>query len=168
MRLTAHYDFPAAPAELAGLLARNDFWEATFTELGSPNHQVTITGSPASRFTISIRATMPPQDLPVSIRSTAPYGLQLRQAVVWEPALADGHRQASLAGEVVGAPVQLLGAIAMLPTQDEAGDGARLEYNAEIKATIPLLGRAIESAAVPAVMRVLTAQHTVALNWLSS
>ncbi|MDR0365916.1 MAG: DUF2505 domain-containing protein [Bifidobacteriaceae bacterium] len=163
MRLTAHYDFPASPQRLAELLATPSFVDAAARAAGAESTQVSVSGQPTGEFTVTVRATLPAAQLPARAQMLAAGGLELRQASVWQPPKADGSREASAAAEIAGAPVHCEGRIVLSPNRD----GSQLDYSADVKASIPLLGRSIEEAAVPAMLKVLTTQHQTALAWLS-
>jgi hypothetical protein len=98
--------------------------------------------------------------LPPAAKAMLPAGVEIRQAVAWEAPAADGAREATVAGEVPGAPVQLTGKIRMVPTSE----GTRMDFVGEVKAMVPIVGRTIEEAAAPAVIQALNAQHAEALK----
>jgi hypothetical protein len=164
MRLTAQYDFPTGPDSLVRLLATPEFIDAAARAAGAESTQVSVSGQPDGECTVTVRATMPTAKLPARAQALAPRGMELRQASVWQPPKPDGNREASAAAEIAGAPVRCEGRILLSPTTD----GSQLDSLADVKASIPLLGRSIDDAAVPAMLKVLTAQHQTALEWLAA
>ncbi|MDR2566515.1 MAG: DUF2505 domain-containing protein [Bifidobacteriaceae bacterium] len=162
MRFAAHYDYTVGPQAVSELLCDRDYLLAAATAAGAKSSQVEVNPGPEGGFTVTIRSTMPTAGLPASARGFLPQGLELRQALVWESAAGDGSRQGTMAGEVAGAGVHLSG----LTRLSAVGDGSRLEFAGEVKAQVPLVGRAIEEAAVPAIVKVLDTQHEVASDWL--
>jgi hypothetical protein len=164
MRFAAHYDYTVDSQAVAELLRDRDYLLAAATAAGAESSQVEVNPGPEGGFTVTIRSTMPTKGLPASVRGFLPQGLELRQALVWDQAAGDGSRQATMAGEVAGAGVHLSGLARLTPV----GPGSRLEFGGEVKAQVPLVGRAIEQAAVPAIVKVLDTQHRVAADWLGS
>ncbi|MDR1186805.1 MAG: DUF2505 domain-containing protein [Bifidobacteriaceae bacterium] len=178
MRFAANYDYPVPPAAVAALMADRDYLLAAAAAAGAESSQIEVVRAANGGFTVTIRSTMPPDQLPAAVRAFLPQGLELRQALVWEPPAARdadaagavgatgaaGARQATMAGEVAGAAVRLSGLMRLTPT----ASGCRSDFGGEVNAQLPLVGRAVEEAAVPAVVKVLDAQHRVALDWLDA
>ncbi|MDR2378889.1 MAG: DUF2505 domain-containing protein [Bifidobacteriaceae bacterium] len=164
MRFAAHYDYSAKPDAVAALLADRDFLAAAAARAGAPASRVEVSPGPDGGFTVTVRASLETASLPASMRALAPQGLELRQALVWTRAGEDGSRQATMAGEVAGSGVQLSGLALLRPT----AAGTRLQFAGEVKAQVPLLGRMIENAAVPAIIGFSDAQHQVIEDWLAA
>ncbi|MDR2347269.1 MAG: DUF2505 domain-containing protein [Bifidobacteriaceae bacterium] len=163
MRLSARYDYSAPVEAVADLLAERGFQLQAAEAAGAVASEVEVVGGPAGEFTVTSRGASPVDHLPQRVRAFLPAALEIRQAQVWSGPAADGHRRATLAGEIVGAPVQVTGLLDLAPN----GAGSRLSFAGEVKAQLPLVGPAIEQAAVPAVSRYLEAQHEVAERWLA-
>ncbi|MDR1825671.1 MAG: DUF2505 domain-containing protein [Bifidobacteriaceae bacterium] len=164
MRLSAQYDFPAGAERVAGLLASKDFVLAAAKRTHALSSEAAVSTTPDGAFTVTLRRTLPVDGLPAAARQFLPGGLEIRQAVAWEPPGPDGAREASVAGDIAGAPVHLIGTARLAPTKA----GCRLDFDGEVKAAVPLLGRSIEEAAVPAIVKVLDAEHAEALDQLSA
>ncbi|MDR1633572.1 MAG: DUF2505 domain-containing protein [Bifidobacteriaceae bacterium] len=162
MRFAAHYDYEAEPQTVAELLRNREYLLAAATAAGAEASQVEVSPGPGNGFTVTIRSTMPTAGLPASVRGLLPQGLELRQAFVWEEAADDGSRRATMAGELGGAAVGVTGSAWLNP----AGGGSRLEFGGEVKSPVPLVGRVIEEAAVPAIVKVLDTQHRIGVDWL--
>ncbi|MDR0591741.1 MAG: DUF2505 domain-containing protein [Bifidobacteriaceae bacterium] len=163
MRFAAHYDYPSPPAQVAALLQNRDYLVAAARAAGAESSQVEVKPGADGSLTVTIRWTMPSTGLPAPTRAAAPQGLEVRLALVWERPAAGRDRQATMAGQIAGAGVHLSGLSRLRPV----GEGSRLEVSGEVKAQLPLIGRAIEEAAAPAIVKVLDAQHQVALDWLA-
>ncbi|MDR2453094.1 MAG: DUF2505 domain-containing protein [Bifidobacteriaceae bacterium] len=163
MQLTASYDYSAPPGRVARLFADRGFQLEAAQAAGAESAQVEVTDGPDGAFTVAARATSPATALPAQVRGLLPAGLEIRQAQVWGQPGPDGARQASLAGEIVGAPIQLTGRLALAP----AARGSRFSFCGQVKAQLPLLGPAIEQAAAPAIEGFWAALHRVAERWLA-
>ncbi|MDR1117719.1 MAG: DUF2505 domain-containing protein [Bifidobacteriaceae bacterium] len=158
MRIAVHYDYAAAPELVAGLLADRGFLLEAAQEAGATSCQIDVAPEPSGEFTLTARVAGLSSKLPPPVRALAPHGLEIRQAQVWEAPRQDGTRRATVAGEIVGAPIRITGHASLAPTPG----GARLAFACEVKADVPLLGQSIEQAATPAVLSYLAAQHAAA------
>jgi hypothetical protein len=163
MRLTAHFDYQAPPEALAELFADPEFHLETARAVGAATPAAEVQGSASGEFTVTSRAVGEASGLPPQVRAIAPRGLEIRLAQVWAPPGRDRSRSATLAGEVVGAPVLLEGTESL----EASPSGCRFAAACEVKATVPLLGRAIEEAAAPTVRAYFTAQDAVARERLA-
>jgi hypothetical protein len=161
VRVTAQFDFPAPPNTVARLFATHDFVLAA----AGPDSQASVKGDPDGAFTVTVRSPLPSSAIPPKAQALVQGQLEMRQAMAWEEPLPDGERRASVAGEVAGAPVVLDGHVALTPTR---GEGSHLIFEGEVKAQLPLFGRIIEEAAVPAILSALRAQHAEAVRCLSA
>ncbi|MDR0627551.1 MAG: DUF2505 domain-containing protein [Bifidobacteriaceae bacterium] len=165
MRFAAHYDFPVPPGQVAELFRDPDFLLAAAKEAGALTSQAEVSAGPTAAFTVTVRATMPTAGFPPSVQAFLPQGLALRQAMVWEPPAPDGSCQATIAAEVAGAGVHMSGLARAVPSND---GHCRLEFSGEVKAQLPLVGRSVEEAAIPALTKTLDAHHRTALDWLAN
>ncbi|MDR1442678.1 MAG: DUF2505 domain-containing protein [Bifidobacteriaceae bacterium] len=162
MRFAAHYDYTVPPTRLSELLTDRDFLVESALAAGAESASAELLDSPDSNHTVLIRSAIPPDQFPATVKAFLPQGLELRQALVWEAPDDDGSRQALISGEIAGAPVELHGLVLLRPTPD----GSRAEFSGEVESQIPLVGRAVEEAALPVVLKALDAQHQVAQEWL--
>ena len=152
MQVAASYKIPASATRVAALLADPQFAEETAG--GAESAQASVRHAPDGGFTLSLRRPVPADDLPASVRVFTGGDLELRQALVWQPAAPDGARSATMAGEIVGAPVQLEGTVQLTPT----ADGCELSIDGDIFAMVPLVGPTIEQAGATMVVEVLREQ----------
>ncbi|MDR1393686.1 MAG: DUF2505 domain-containing protein [Bifidobacteriaceae bacterium] len=163
MRLTAGYSYPVPANQVATLLADRDFLVEAANAAGADAVQVDVSVEESGEFTVTTRAINPHTKLPLQMRPFLPHGLEIRLAQAWDTADSDGRRDGTMAGEIVGAPVQITGRIAITPTPG----GSRFTFSGAVTAQVPLVGQAIEQAAEPAVMAYLEAQDRVARRWLT-
>jgi len=154
MQVTARYQLPASAARVAALLADPELVEKA---AGGPGMaQATVRHTPDGGFILTLRRPVLAADLPAAWRAMAGNNLEMRQAMVWQAPAADGKRSASLAGEVVGAPVHLEGTLHLDPTDQ----GCELSIDGQVKASVLLVGPAIEQAGANMVMQVFQDQVT--------
>ncbi|MCL2803509.1 MAG: DUF2505 domain-containing protein [Micrococcales bacterium] len=162
MRLSAQFDFLAPPDQVAQLLGDAEFVATAMG--GAEAAQATVRHSADGAFTVTARGPVQAEDLPQGLKSLAPANLELRQAMVWQPPDANGNRQASLAGEITGAPVALEGQAHLTRSKQ----GCQLVVEGDVKAAVPLFGRVIEQAGVENVLKALQAQAAQISQWLEA
>ncbi|HEY8458305.1 MAG TPA: DUF2505 domain-containing protein [Actinopolymorphaceae bacterium] len=108
-----------------------------------------------------------PAEVPDFVKKFVGDEIQLDEVVTWQAPDADGSRQGRLQVDVVGAPVTLRGTIRLVPDRDSGGTGTRQLIDAELKASVPLIGRKIEEAAAPAVLAGFDVMERVGNAWLA-
>ncbi|MDR2380590.1 MAG: DUF2505 domain-containing protein [Bifidobacteriaceae bacterium] len=160
---TARYDYPAPPERVAHIFADQAFALAVALAAGAVSPQVEVSAEPSGEFTVTARTVNPATSLPAQFATLAPGGLEIRQAQVWEAPGPAGERAATLAGEITGALVRITAQIALTPTPQ----GSQLAVDGEITAALPLLGAALEKAAMPAALGYLAAQDQVLRRWIA-
>ncbi|MBD5786423.1 DUF2505 domain-containing protein [Cellulosimicrobium terreum] len=171
MHLSVLQHYPAPVARVGAMLADEAFvrWRAEHS--GGPGSQVElvdVTGTAEEGFTVTVRRTLPSDQIPAHVRGFVGGGLELRQAEAWEPERG-GIRAGTVSVEITGAPVRLTGTVTLTSTTDpETGAEATVQaYAGEVRATVPLFGAAIESAAAGAVRSALGAEETAGRRWLA-
>jgi hypothetical protein len=157
--------YPAPVDAVGALLADEEFvrWRAARSGgEGARVEQVDVTGSEDDGFVVVVRRTLPTAQIPAHVRSFVGGELEIRQAEAWEPE-RDGERSGTVSLEITGAPVRLTGTVTLAPD----GTGSAQTYTGEVKASVPLFGRAIEEAAVGAVRSALAAEQAATLERLA-
>ncbi|WP_340697636.1 DUF2505 domain-containing protein [Cellulosimicrobium funkei] len=165
MHLSVELRYPAPVHAVGAMLADEEFvrWRAARSGgEGAHVEQVDVTGGPDEGFTVTVRRTLPTDQIPAHVRSFVGGRLEIRQAEAWEPE-RDGERSGTVSLEITGAPVRLTGTVTLSPE----GGGTVERYDGEVKANVPLFGGAIEQAAAEAVRTALAAEESAGLAWLS-
>jgi hypothetical protein len=86
---------------------------------------------------------------------------------VWSPPAADGSRDATVDVRFAGAPIEMHGTIALRPDRAD-GENAVARLQADLKASIPLIGGRIEKACAQAVLAAVKVEERTAGEWLTS
>ncbi|WP_264029985.1 DUF2505 domain-containing protein [Cellulosimicrobium sp. SH8] len=165
MHLSVELRYPAAVPVVGTMLADEEFvrWRAARSGGdGAHVEQVDVTGGAVEGFTVTVRRTLPTDQIPAHVRSFVGGQLEIRQAEAWEPERA-GERSGTVSLEITGAPVRLTGTVTLSPD----GDGTVERYAGEVKASVPLFGGAIEQAAAEAVRAALAAEEAAGREWLA-
>ncbi len=164
MEYSTSIEFAASPEAVAEMFATEEYVRAKITASGATDGTLEVIGTADGAFTVTTRRTMPTTDIPANYRSLVGSSLEVRQVEAWDAAAADGTRRGSLALEITGAPVRVTGALTLAP----AGEGRSVEtVTGEIKASIPLFGKAIERAVADNVHRAVRVEQRAAKAWLA-
>jgi hypothetical protein len=106
-----------------------------------------------------------PADVPDFVRKLVGQHIELDGVITWGEAGPDGARSGRLVVDIDGAPVTLRGTIQIVP--ESGGAATRQVVDAELKASVPLVGRKIEEAAAPAVLAGLDGMEELGRAWLA-
>lgn len=163
MHLQVALDIATDPRTAATMMADPAFARARVTAAGGEVLNVDVTDGAAGPFSVTTRSSVPTDMIPSNLRPFIGSSLEVRLAEAWEQAGDDGHRRGTVSVEIPGAPVRLTGTVS-LTSQD---GGTQLVYDGELKASVPLFGAKLESAASRAVQRVLRVTEEVARAWVA-
>ncbi|GAA2035668.1 DUF2505 domain-containing protein [Pseudokineococcus marinus] len=164
MRLSADVRYPASAAEVGRMLADPGFVDARDEATHPLSHSARVEGSPEGAFVVRSTRVMPTDDVPQVARRFVGDSLELHQTDSWTAPSADGGRTGTMTIEVVGAPVVLRADLRL----EADGDGACTERMAgDLKASVPLVGGALEKAAEPAVRAAIRSEEAVGRRWLA-
>jgi len=165
VHLSVELHYPAPVHVVGAMLADEEFvrWRAARSGgAGARVEQVDVTGDAAEGFTVTVRRTLPTDQIPAHVRGFVGGQLEIRQAEAWEPE-RDGARAGTVSLEITGAPVRLTGTVTLVPD----GDATVERYAGDVKASVPLFGGAIEQAAAEAVRTALSAEQSAGREWLA-
>ncbi|MFB9777831.1 DUF2505 domain-containing protein [Brevibacterium otitidis] len=135
------------------------------TRLESPqlwNHydaEVEITGSATTGLDVRTSAPLPASETPEQARRFMTQDARVEQHFSLPATAADApSARAQQSVTVTGMPVTVTAVIdfSALDPSDVAGSGTQISVNAEVSSKMLLLGSAVESAAAPAIERMLT------------
>ena len=163
MRLSAEVRYPADVATVTAMLRDPAFIDAKLREAGASPEHVTVTPGAGGLTTIAVRSLIPTAAIPAHIRSFVGAHLDVRQVEVWEDAEA-GARRATIAVEIIGAPVRMTGTITLIP--DEGG-GCTETFAGLVKASLPLFAAAVENATAAALREAVAAEERMSREWLA-
>lgn len=164
MRLSAEIRYDAGPLAVFLMISDPAFQEAKCEATGSLAHEVDVREHDDGAVTVHSRRTMPTDRIPDAVRSFVGATVYLRETQRWRPAADDGTRSGSITVEIEGLPVRFTAATAL--TID--GPGTHQPIEGELKASVPLFGRRIESAAEPAVRAAIRVEQRTGTTWLTT
>ncbi len=161
----------ATDAPTAGrLLADPAYVHEKVAASGARDPQVDVVPGEHGAFTVTVRRSLPTDQIPANLRGFVGSHLDVRQVEVWAGPDADGSRRGTVAVEIAGAPVRMTGTLALAPGGDGSGDGTAtttVTYDGELKASVPLFGGAVEDAAARAIRSTLAQEEVVSGRWLA-
>ncbi len=166
MHLSAQARFDADVPSVLAVLADERFVAAKLEASGATTEQVDVVGRADDAFTVTTRRQLPIDDIPPQFRSFVGRTLEVRQVEAWEAPSATATtegRRGTVVVEITGAPVRLSGTLRLVPDDD----GAVVHLDADVRASIPLFGGAVEEAAAGAVRQAFAAEERTVAQWLA-
>ncbi len=164
MRLNVTLDLPTGAHDAGLMLSNPEYVHAKVRASGALEQHVDITGSPDAAFSVTIRRSLPTDQIPSHLRSFVGNRIDVRQVEAWEAAEPDGSRIGTVLLDIAGAPVRLNGRTRLVPAGAEA---STVTYDGDLKSTLPLFGSTIENAAAGAVRAALEVEQDVARRWIA-
>jgi len=150
VKLSQEYAYPAGVEQVYELITDPSFREEDCAAQGSADYAVTVVPE-GDGHAVTIRRTMPADDMPDLVRKLTGDTVKVEQTENWGPPGPDGARTADVKVEIIGQPAQMKGTA----TLTGSGDTAAFRVNAEVKVSIPLLGKKIEPIVANAIIKAL-------------
>lgn len=163
MRVDSEIRYEADPDEVAAMLADPAFVERKCDAMGALDRSAEISGDSTGSFTATSSRTMPTDDFPDFARKMVGDTVKIKQVDAWEAPDADGSREGTVTVEIAGAPLKVTGQMSLRPD----GAGTVQTVDAELKASIPIIGGKLEKAAHPAIMAAIRKEHQTGQKWLA-
>jgi hypothetical protein len=153
---------PADPAAVLRLWLDPAFHERRCEAAHAVRYEVNVepAGATTAPATVATSRALPTDRLPDLVRSFVGQTLTLVERIDWTDAAS-----AAVHVRVEGAPITLTGAYALGPGPE---GGSRLAVRAEVKATVPIIGRRIEQMVLPVMQSALEADERLAREALSA
>lgn len=163
MHLSEEIGYPDGPDAVARLLHDEDFVTEVWASGGATRIEVKAGGQPAGEFEVETERDFPTDGFPDFARPFVGTGITIVQCDRWQAPEADGTRRGTMTVSMGKLPVRVTGTSVLSP-----GEGGCVQtVEAEITASVPFLGRKIEQAAAPMLVKALRHQAKVAARRLS-
>ena len=162
MKIAKTVEYAASPEEVFAVLSDRAFQDAKCTATAAIRHTATV-ATEGDRTVITTERVLPTRGMPDFAKSMVGETLTVTERQDWGPAGADGSRQGTVSMAVAGVPVALKGTLSLTP----AGAGSVEAIDADLKASVPLIGGKIEKAAAPPVEDAISIEQRVAQEWLA-
>lgn len=162
MNIEFEISYTAAPDVVSMMTFDRDFQARKCQATGALAFTVDVV-STGAQTVVSTTRDLPTDGFPDFVRSMVGQRLKVTEVDTWGAAAEDGSRAGVVVVTVDGAPIRFDGTL----TLASAGTGARAQLRGELKASVPLFGGKIEQAAAPAITAAMTAEETVATQWLA-
>jgi hypothetical protein len=161
MDLHRETTYAADPEAVFAMLVDEDFLRRRAEASHALSYDVDVTYN-AGAATSKVRQSLP-AEVPDFLRKLVGNTIELTETITWEQPEGDRSRAGRIEVAVANAPVSLKGTI----TLSLGSDGTRQVVDAELKASVPLIGRKIEEAAQPAVIAGIDGMQELGQQWLS-
>ncbi len=163
MRFTAQISYDAPPDAVFAMLTDQAFQDRKLAGTGSLEYSSSIeqTGEAA---VIRTSRTLPTDRIPEAFRSALGGKLTVLQTESWSAPSPDGSRTGTVGVQIPGAPLKMNGTLTLATN----GRGGTIEnVNADLKASVPLIGGRIEKAAEPALRAAIDVEQRLGQQWLA-
>ncbi len=162
MKFESTVRYPGDLAATTALLLDPGYLEFRLHKLGIEAVEQSVeTRDGAPR--ISVKASVPSSMVPASYRRFVPPNLRIHLIELWQPEAGDRSPTGTMTVEVEGLPARASASFRL----DATADGTERVYSGDVTASIPLVGRKLESAAVSALDRVVRAEQEAASEYLA-
>ena len=156
--------YAAEPDAVFAMLTDPDFIGKRAEAAHAVRHDVTVEAAGAGVRTRTHQTL--PAEVPDFVRRMVGDHINLDEVITWGARGPDGSRSGELRVDVANLPVTMRGTIQLVP--DAGGGSTRQIVDAELKASVPLVGRKIEEAAAPAVVAGLDGMEDLGRGWLAA
>jgi len=162
VKIAKSIEYAASPEEVFAVLTDQAFQEAKCAATGAIRHTATVR-TEADRTVITTERVLPTSGMPDFAKNMVGETLKVTETQDWGPADGNGSREGTVSMAVAGVPVALKGTLSLAP----GGAGTVEAIDADLKASVPLIGGKIEKAAAPPVEDAITIEQRVAQEWLA-
>lgn len=146
MRITRSSNFTSGTDEVFAVIASEDHQQAKVAaQVADAN--ATVTEQAGGITSVHTQRSLPTSGMPPAVSSLAGSTLTVTERQTWRPPASDGTRVADLEITVEGVPLRLQGTI----TLSQRGAGSQLAVDADLRCSVPFVGKKIEAAARPAI-----------------
>lgn len=162
MKFDSTVRYPADLATTTALLQDPEYLQFRLQKLGVDVVEQAVEtrdGSPR----ISVRATVPSSMVPANYRRFVPSSLRIHLVELWQPLAGDRSPTGTMTVEVEGLPARASANFRL----DAVEGGTERVYNGDVTASVPIVGRKLETAAVSALGRVVRAEQQAAAEYLA-
>ncbi len=159
LRSELHYD--AGVDDVFAMLCDEAFRTRVCRATGATDHEVAISRDGDTAH-VRIRRVLPAR-VPDFARKFVGNHIEVVQIEDWGGPEADGGRRARLRIEIPGKPGSVDGSVTLSPT----GPGSRELVTGDIKVSIPLVGRKLESEVHRGITAAMDVEGRVGATWLA-
>ncbi|WP_370892573.1 DUF2505 domain-containing protein [Janibacter sp. GXQ6167] len=162
MKIQRTMDHRGTPAEVFEIISDPEFQQEKVAVTG-PTAVAEVTPGDGG---VAIRTErhLPTDQMPDVARRLLGATMTIVEEQRWGAERSDGTRRGEVRMSAPGAPISLTGRLLLEP----AGAGSRLSVDADLKCSIPLVGRQIEQSAEPGVTMGIDYESELIDRWLSA
>jgi hypothetical protein len=162
VQFSAQISYDASPQAVFAMLTDTAFQDRKLAQTGSLefSSKVVVSGDTAE---ITTHRTLPTDRVPEAFRSLVGGRLTVVQVETWKAA-AGARRTGTVTLHVQGAPLRMTGTLLLTGTPEHTTE----DVDAELKASVPLIGGRIERAIEPAVRAAIDVEQRIGREWLGA
>lgn len=162
MKIARTIEYAATPDAVFAVLSDPAFQEAQCAATAALSYSASVEDV-GGQTVITTERVLPSDDLPDFAKSLIGDTLKVVEKQSWGAAAADGSRTGTVEMAVPGAPIALKGKLSLTAS----GAGSTEVLDADLKASLPLIGGKIEKAAAPPIEDAITIETRTATEWLA-
>ncbi|MET9018912.1 DUF2505 domain-containing protein [Actinopolymorpha sp. NPDC004070] len=164
MDLHRECSYAAPPDTVYAMLTNESFIRHRVEKAHALSYDIDVTDGSGGARTTTHQSL--PAKVPDFVRKFVGERIELDEVIDWGAPGPDGSRTGDLKVEIANAPVSMRGKIRLVP--DAGGSATKQIVDADLKASVPIIGKKIEQAAAPAVMAGLDGMEDLGRDWLAS
>lgn len=160
--LSLSLDAPVAVDEILAAFAEENYWQARLAAFDSGTATLdSLTVRPDGSVTAALTVSLFANRLPKVVTALVPGEFEMVRTETWHPA-SGGQGRGTIDVSVPGAPVSAVGTVALVPVDS----GSRLDFSADVRVNIPLVGGQVESFIVSRLGDEISAVQRFTNNWI--
>jgi hypothetical protein len=160
-KISTNMRFPMDCAQAYAMVTDESYARARADRTAGSQVQIEVSGDPAT--VISRRVLPVPDELPSFAKSMVGDGIRVEETHTWKPAEPDGSRSADLTVLFPSLPVRVVGTMSLEPD----GDGCIVRIEADVTASMPMVGGVIEQGVKGQVLRATEQEQLLGMEWAS-
>lgn len=158
--MTFHHEYPADVHRVLEMMTDEAWLADVARRSGATAYDVSVSGGSSH-----IHASLPAPD---QVRTLVGPTLTVDSTISWGSVDQYGRCLGTLSVDPPhGIPSTISGSAVMGPATVNANEGTEVDYSVDFSIQIPLMGRKLEQAAAPYLMKVIDAQEAASLDYLT-
>lgn len=155
MQLQQELHYPASPDDVLAMMLEPAFWDRVAQATGARSSTTTVEGT-AVGTCVTTREVQPTNGVPAFARRFAGDSTEVVKCLTWH------GRECSVEIESPGKPTAISGCASLAAD----GEGTRLAYDLDVRASVPLLGNKLERLVIQLTTDGIDTEHAVGVAWL--
>ena len=160
MQISTRHEYAVEPIEVVTMMADETWLAEVARHAGAESWEVS-----AAEGRSQVHAQVPAPRRAKTF--TGPY-LKIHLTITWHEPEPDGSYRGDIEVALDGLPASMHGTGVATAAEVAGRSGTAVSYDADFVINIPVLGRNLEEAAAPHVLRIINTQQDVGREWLAN